>query len=191
MDIQRWLENTADREPPDQQDHPTIPDFLQPHREPEKPARKYRRKRKRASSDSSILELQHHHHHQSRPINHAHSSDGFRAADHSVARSRIWQSSQDAELDADQAPAKTYERRARHKTRPDRYEPKANMHSKRRESRESRGARPKRRKSHRSGDGGRTTGLVQSFQLKNGPKNNRLTVSCLLLLGRYHDDVYR
>ncbi|KAI7297273.1 hypothetical protein KC315_g18533, partial [Hortaea werneckii] len=30
--------------------------------------------------------------------------------------------------------------------------------------------------SHRSGDGGRATGLVQSFQLKNGPKGGRLTL---------------
>jgi hypothetical protein len=29
---------------------------------------------------------------------------------------------------------------------------------------------------------GRTTGLIQTFQLKNGPKNNRLTVSMQVLV---------
>ncbi|KAK5131424.1 hypothetical protein LTR08_000960 [Meristemomyces frigidus] len=180
MDIRQWLEETADHALPDQDADLGLPAFLQPHPEPEQPARKYRRKRKQPSADSSIIELQHPQHARHTAANHAPSSNEARDADDAVTKPRSWRSSQSC-VSGD-VPRKAYEKRARHKTRLDRYEPKSKerreerKERKEREAREERKSRPKRRKSHRSGDGGRTSGMVQSFQLKNGPKNNRLTL---------------
>ncbi|KAK5124155.1 hypothetical protein LTR85_001858 [Meristemomyces frigidus] len=176
MDIRQWLENTADRAPPDQEVQLDWPASLQPHSEPGQLTRKYRRKRKRASSDSSIIEARHPHHNRVKAADDAHSSDGIVSADRAAARPRSSLSSQRSRSAQREAPVKTYEKRARHKTKPDRYEPKSKKHRKVRDTREDERSRPRRRKSHRSGDGGRTTGLVQSFQLKTGPKNSRLTL---------------
>lgn len=71
---------------------------------------------------------------------------------------------------------KKYEKRARYKTRPDHYDVKPPKRCRRRDTRSERERRRLRHQSHRSGDGHRTTGLVQSFHLKNGPKNHRLTL---------------
>jgi len=177
MDITQWLENTADRVPPDQEVDLGFPEFLQAHDEPEHVTRKYRRRKKRASSDSSIIEPRREHHQRGKAANYAHSSGEVRGADHAIARSRSSHSYASSEPDPQTTRVKIYEKRARHKTKPDRYEPNSKKRRKEREAREDGRSRPKRRKSHRSGDGGRTTGLVQSFQLKNGPKNSRLTVS--------------
>ncbi|KAK4550120.1 hypothetical protein LTR36_003087 [Oleoguttula mirabilis] len=176
MDIRQWLENTADRAPPGQEVELGLPAFLQPRSEPEQLTHKYRRKRKRASSDSSIIEARHPHHKRVEAASYAHSSDKVRGPDHAVARSRSSQSSRSSTSTPRQVFQKTYEKRARHRTKPDRYEPKSKEQRKEREARDGQRSRPKRRKSHRSGDGGKTTRLVHSFQLKNGPKNNRLTL---------------
>ncbi|KAI7692079.1 hypothetical protein KC322_g11031, partial [Hortaea werneckii] len=69
-----------------------------------------------------------------------------------------------------------YTRKARHKTKPGHYEPKSRKQRRELKARNDSRSRPRHRKSHRSGDGGRATGLVQSFQLKNGPKGGRLTL---------------
>lgn len=160
-----------------------LPGFIQPQSEPEQLTRKYRQKRKRASSDSSIIEARHSHRKRTKAAKRAHSSDEAESAGPAVARSRSSQSSQRSSSIARQAPRKSYDKRARHKTKADRYEIKSKKPRKEREPREEERSRPTRRKSHRSGDGRRTTGLVQSFQLKNGPKNSRLTVSrCMLLV---------
>ncbi|KAK3069474.1 hypothetical protein LTR53_012156 [Teratosphaeriaceae sp. CCFEE 6253] len=170
MDIHSWLEKTADREPPEQPEHPTFPDA--PPHATVKHVGKRHRKRKRASSDSSLLVLQQPHHERARTPNRAHSSDDVRhdAGRHVGRSGRRRRSS--AESQEGQRAAKTYEKRARHKTKPDRYEAKTKTHQDEVGPREG----TKRRKSHRSGDGGRTTGLVQSFHLKNGPKSSRLTL---------------
>lgn len=91
----------------------------------------------------------------------------------------------DSESEAEEvvAPAKTYERRARHKTKADRYEPKA---KKKKSKQDERKEKPlaKRCKARRIGNGGRTADLVQKFTLKNGPpKDRRLTVSSPVVAG--------
>jgi len=177
MDIRQWLEDTA---PPN---HEAVSDFLQPQQiEPEQVTHKYRRKRKRPPSDSSIIiEPRHPDHELGKATKYyAHSSHEVRGAAHAVPKPQSLPSSQSSRPRSDEAPLKTYEKRRRHKTKPNHYEPKSKRHRKERDAHEDTKAQPKRRKSHRSGDGGRTTGLVQSFQLKNGPKNSRLTVSTFL-----------
>lgn len=177
MDIQKWLENTADREPPDgTSDDLHIPDFLPPDRiRPSRVGATYRHKRKRASTDSSIIAPRPDSHRNAKAPVRSSSPDHVRGAEDAATGSQSAESSDTTTTH--RAPAKTYEKRPRHRTRPDRYEPKAKKRKQDREGRKEREAKQKRRKSHRSGDGGRTAGLVQSFQLKNGPKNNRLTVS--------------
>ncbi|EMC95322.1 hypothetical protein BAUCODRAFT_536463 [Baudoinia panamericana UAMH 10762] len=172
MDIQHWLEHTADREPPPASDEAGLPDFIQPRSEPGVPARKYRRKRRRESSDSSLLDLQRAY----RPLatNHAPPSHAAHDPDNASGSSRSRYRSGSSRHDPVRTKPKTYERRARHKSKPDRYEP--NSKHKRKE-RNAGNVKPKRRKSRRSGDGGRTAGLVSAFQLKTGPKRSRLTLS--------------
>ncbi|KAK3618499.1 hypothetical protein LTR56_024585 [Elasticomyces elasticus] len=168
--IQEWLQNTADREPPDQPEHQA-----QEHAptEREQLGKKYRRKRKRASSDSSLLQPRHSRLDRAKSAHRASSSGGIRDATHGHPRRDREQSQSSVPSHREEAPRKSYEKRARHKTKADRYEPKSkNQHKDRDEPKTG----SKRRKSHRSGDGGRTTGLVQSFQLKDGPQKSRLTL---------------
>jgi len=176
MDVRRWLENTADRAPPDQREHEGIADFLRPHAEPvpEDRGPKYRRKRKRASSDSSLIQPRHLDHVRQPPAEH----DRRPASDVQVAArpATSLHGSPSARSREAERPAKTYERRARHKTRPDRYEPKPKKPGKEREKRTT-VKRSEPRRARKGGDGERTTGLVQSFQTKNRPKSSRLTVS--------------
>ncbi|KAK5738546.1 hypothetical protein LTR17_005882 [Elasticomyces elasticus] len=168
--IQRWLQNTADREPPEQTEH-----HAQEHApdETEQLGKRYRRKRKRASSDSSLLQPRHSHLDRAKSAHRARSSGGLRDATHDHPRRDGEQSQVSARSHREEAPRKSYEKRARHKTKADRYEPKSKNQ---RKDRDEPKTGSKRRKSHRSGDGGRTTGLVQSFQLKDGPQKSRLTL---------------
>lgn len=177
MDISQWLEHTADRAPPDPPEDLQLHDIVHPLVEPGQSTRKYRRKRKRASSDSSIIAPRPPKRRHPSGVGRAHSSDHVRTTEHAEARSRSSQTSQSASFVHEQGPTKRYEKRARHKTRPDRYEPKSRKHGRDDAVHHERTSKPKRRQSHRSGDGGRTTGLVQSFQLQSGSKNSRLTVS--------------
>jgi len=170
MDIHSWLENTADREPPDQ---PELRGFA--HLGAEQLRKKYHHKRKRASSDSSLLQARRHE--RATALRRTVSSDCFHDTGKVFTRYDRQRSEEYERAGSDDAPPKTYEKRARHKTKPDRYEPKAKKHLKERESREDKKAEVKPRKSRRSGDGGRTVGLVQGFQLKSGPQKSRLTVS--------------
>ncbi|KAK0283517.1 hypothetical protein LTR35_001949 [Friedmanniomyces endolithicus] len=169
MDIHSWLENTADREPPNELE---LRGFA--HLEAEQLGKKHHRKRKRASSDSSLLQSRRHD--RAAAVHVAISSDGFRNVGNVFTRHDRQRSEECARSGGDDAPPKTYEKRARHKTKPDRYEPKAKKHFIERGSREDKKAEVKPRKSRRSGDGGQTVGLVQGFQLKNGPQKSRLTL---------------
>jgi hypothetical protein len=173
MDIHTWLENTADRAPPDTADdrpsdapRPDIP------RPPSDLARQFRHKRKRAS-DSSLIDPGINRRHAVPPLPRT-ATPAYHAVRTDPDRSGTCTSSSSGEA---RAPARTYERRPRHKTRTDRYERKGKKAQQGAEP-TRRGKKPKRRKSDRTHDGSRTAGLVQSFQLKNGPKNSRLTV-CL------------
>jgi len=175
MDIHSWLENTADREPPDE---PVLRGFA--HLEVRQLGRKHRHKRKRASSDSSLLQSRRHE--RAAAVRRTISSDGFRDAGKVFTRHDRQRSVEYERAGGDDAPPRTYEKRARHKTKADRYEPKPKKHLKERESREDKTLEVKPRKARRSGDGGRTVGLVQGFQLKGGPQKSRLTVSARLNL---------
>ncbi|KAK0947681.1 hypothetical protein LTR29_000938 [Friedmanniomyces endolithicus] len=169
MDIHSWLENTADREPPDE---PVLRGFA--HLEVRQLGRKHRHKRKRASSDSSLLQSRRHE--RAAAVRRTISSDGFRDAGKVFTRHDRQRSVEYERAGGDDAPPRTYEKRARHKTKADRYEPKPKKHLKERESREDKTLEVKPRKARRSGDGGRTVGLVQGFQLKGGPQKSRLTL---------------
>ena len=189
MDIQRWLHDTADRAPPDPSDDLPVPAFLRSPREAENHTRKYRRKRKRAASDSSIISQQQDFHQlgvSARPANRrrrdgrSRHSEGFARSIDSGSRYAEKRSPARSSDPGDPSrPADNpYERRARHKTKADRYQPKKEKgRQKKDDEPHAHKSKQERRKSHRSGDGGRTAGLIQSFQLKNGPKNNRLTAS--------------
>lgn len=179
MDIRQWLENTADREPPDRSDDIAIPDkFRNDRREDDQAGRSYRYKRRRTSNDSSMIAAPKERHRQASKLQARPPSSGqARQAQQTAGDLERRYGSDSSRSGSDDAPQKTYERRARHKTRADRYEPKAKKRVKDRTARKDDKGNRKRRKPRRNDDGGRTTGLVQSFQLRNGPKNNRLTVS--------------
>lgn len=174
MDVQEWLATTADRAPPLPSDDHRMPDgvWADPHEQD-------RERRKHTSSDSSLIVPRN-----ARPANRSRVqaatrsllSEQARSADSADSRPQAAQSSIFAPDGGKHAAQKTYERRPRHKTRPDRYEPKGRKRKGTPETRKGRRSGKKRRKSHRNADGGRTIGLIQSFQLRKGPKNSRLTV---------------
>ena len=178
MDIRQWLEHTADREPPDPSDGIGIPGkFREDRPVPDQATRSYRHKRKHAASDSSIIVPQEPSDRRKAEARVRSSSpDHVQQTQDAVGALHDRQSSDNLQSRSESAPAKTYERRARHKTRTDRYDPKAKKQKKEAGKRKDGNSHQKRRKSQRIGDDARTTGLVQSFQLKNGPKNKRLTV---------------
>lgn len=176
MDIRQWLENTADREPPGRSDDISIPrKFRNDRQATGQIGRSYRYKRKRASSDSSMIATKGNQRWKAPSPARSPARDHTQRKD-DTAGQQDSERSQESHSVHD-APSKTYEKRARHKTRIDRYEPKAGKQKKKRNARGDEKSNWKRRNSRRNDDGGRTTGLVQSFQLKNGPKNSRLTVS--------------
>lgn len=164
MDIREWLQHTADREPPPDQteDDRANPDFLRPQRREELSSRRNYHKRKRVSSDPP-------------------DSDRLLPAEVASTSSSSADTceSSPSGRDGSSSPSKTYERRPRRKTRTDRYEPRSKKDKKPRHAHNVKDKKSKssRRKSRKSADGARTSGLVQSFQLKSGSKNSRLTVS--------------
>ncbi|KAI7390284.1 hypothetical protein KC328_g8020 [Hortaea werneckii] len=183
MDIRQWLDDTADREPPDVDVPPGSLHLPHPQNLPARHARRNRRKRKRASSDSSIIVPPHSHGKRGRrpPRVQAHSSTPSAVENACDAEDAGADASPSSALGhpksaVDAVHEHAYTRRARHKTNPDRYEPKSRKQRREPKARNDSRSRPRHRKSHRSGDGGRTTGLVRSFQLKNGPKGGRLTL---------------
>nr|OQO25433.1 hypothetical protein B0A51_08043 [Rachicladosporium sp. CCFEE 5018] len=150
MDIHRWLQTTTDREPPEDPQAPPRPDFAIEAEVVNKPERRYRHKRRQYHSDSSIIV----------PL-------AREAPEH--------------DRDATHGrPPRPPDRRqpsaAKHKTKADRYEPKKKKSKQERPTDGQDAQKSGRRKLHRSGDGTRTAGLVQSFQLKNGGKSGRLTI---------------
>ncbi|KAK4498705.1 hypothetical protein PRZ48_009215 [Zasmidium cellare] len=184
MDIHNWLQTTADRQPPDDEDdHQGFPAFLKPPRQPEPKQREYHRTRKRTSSEPPPSE---HHHHRRRKRHKAATRSSSSSPDHArqlqpaEARSR---SSSHASHDRHvresarkEVPRQSFERRARHKTRPDRYDAKPKQRNEGRKTHKERKSKTKDRKSHQSADVAKATGLIQSFQLKNGRKDKRLTL---------------
>ncbi|RMY90192.1 hypothetical protein D0864_06308 [Hortaea werneckii] len=183
MDIRRWLDDTADREPPDVDVPPRSLQLPDPQNLPARPPRRNRRKRQRASSDSSIIVPPQCHSKRSRrqPRVQAHSStpsavENACGAEDAGADAYSSSALDDPKPSVDAVHEHAYTRKARHKTKPGHYEPKSRKQRRELKARNDSRSRPRHRKSHRSGDGGRATGLVQSFQLKNGPKGGRLTL---------------
>lgn len=181
MDIRQWLQNTADREPPDEGIETGFPAFLQPEPNAAQPLRRSRQKRKRASSDPPVPT--HRPSHKSRRAVRPSSSVPARPSEREpiakCSRSSSSSSSEGQQSTVSSRPrvsTEKFARRARRKTRPERYESKPKQRKKEPKSRREKKPESRRRSSHRNGDGARTTGLVQSFHLKNGPKNQRLTV---------------
>ncbi|KAF2217605.1 hypothetical protein CERZMDRAFT_80321 [Cercospora zeae-maydis SCOH1-5] len=180
MDIREWLQHIADREPPEEQQKLAFPDSMQ---QPTVGAAKHSRsrvaKRKRPSNDvRDEAALPTGHAKRRHRVTHSSSSECVQRTPDSDATSLSETTSQSSELhgvDRQRAPAECFKRRPRHKTRADCYESKPKR-KKAHKSRDAKKPKSKHQKSRRRGDGDRTTDLVQSFQLKNGAKNNRLTL---------------
>lgn len=174
MDIQRWLEATTDRAPPDKSEDPNIPEFINPPpAERNANSRRYhRRKKKGASSDSSVSAPRQDKLLKAARKRHVRSDDSKGESD---INEPLVRRSQSIEVISSDVPSRSYERRPRHRTKLDRYEPKTKGPRRGSNARAEKKINRKRRRSHRN-DGERTTGLVQSFQLKNGRKHNRLTL---------------
>lgn len=191
MDIQGWLQHTADRAPPDPSDDFALA-FGRPIQGIEATTTVPRRQtRKRAASDSSIIAPQRRSDHRGkadhRPANAARIRPVDAIVSQSDSASRHPRSVSQEHVTEDRAKrpgAKTYERRARHKTKPDRYDPQKQKvrARKRRDNAGEKKSKRKRGAVHRGADGKRTEHLVQGFQLKNGASKSRLTVGRLSAL---------
>ena len=188
MDIQGWLEGTAHRAPPNSShalEAPSAPSFIQPARDIQAAAAAgYRRKRHRDTSDSSIIAPQQRAGHRGKAGSRSGNAGKDRNVSRPVSRSdsahrhhprRAFHQEPVQVGRIQQSALKTYERRARHKTKPDRYEPKPRQRKGGEQQRHHSGDR-KAKKKHRTHDGKRTEDLVQGFRLKNGPSKSRLTV---------------
>jgi len=189
MDIQGWLQGTAYRAPPNPSDEPDALNFIQAaHGADATRASRYHRERQRSATDSSIIAPQQKTSHRSKVSDeltgvsrgrhvHKHPSRSESASRGGSSRPTFQEHGGNARIE--QPDSKTYERRARHKTKPDRYGPKTTKRDKRRRhgSLDEHKSKRKSRGFHRDGDGKRTESLVQGFRLKNGPSNSRLTVS--------------
>jgi hypothetical protein len=192
MDIQGWLQDTADRAPPnpsDEVDAPAVGRHTQGGEATT--AICYRRKRRRTGSESSIIAPQRRTDYRSKAEDRSayaardRSADGLVSGSLSASRHRRPRSQErDMNSRIKQPEPKTYERRARHKTKADRYEPKKQdtKGRKQRDDADERKSKRKGSRARRGGDGKRTESLVQGFRLKNGPSNSRLTVSQLSYL---------
>ncbi|KAF2437369.1 hypothetical protein P171DRAFT_400076 [Karstenula rhodostoma CBS 690.94] len=177
MDIHKWLSETVlphqPPSPPGQEEEHHVPCSVGPERAP-----KEQRRRKRGSSDSSLLAaLQHDKGQPSAPsVGEEADETGHTDASHSASRSERSVSS------------KPYRRKPRHKTRPERYEPlskdakERGLHAQRRDGGESNKERRKSRRKKASKSG---SGLVQSFQAKNVPRD-RLTLKPREKLGLFN-----
>lgn len=192
MDIQGWLQGTVDRAPPNPSDEVDVPVFgpLTPIIKATN-SKRYSRKRKRAASDSSVISLQQWAEHRGKANDRSANATRVRSVDVSVTQSQSasrYRHPRSQEHGADgrvQAPdPKSYDRRARRKTKPDRYESKKEdvRGRKLREDAGERECKCKRTRANRGGDGKRTESLVQGFRLKNKPSNSRLTVRRLIML---------
>ena len=193
MDIQGWLQGTADRAPPNQSDEVDASAFGPPTQVIKATnSKRYHRKRKRAASDSSVISLQQRVEQRGKADDRSADAARVRPVDvrvtqsPSASRHRRPRSQEHGSDGRVQAPDhKTYDRRARRKTKADRYEPKKQDVRERKQNDDDAGKRISKRKrklAHRSGDGKRTESLVQGFKLKNRLPSSRLTVRRLIML---------
>ncbi|KAF2498777.1 hypothetical protein BU16DRAFT_305091 [Lophium mytilinum] len=182
MDVRKWLDEVVHPEKaaslPDQLG---LPQFLHPKRDRQDPsdqagapapARKHGRKDRSAASDSSILQARQH-----RTRKDASEHDAPVIAGANRASSPAEHRS-DHSSSVSVASDHRYERKPRHKTRPDLYEPKQDASNERGSRKHRRGkdeSRKEKRKSRRKKTDNPGAGLVQSFHANNVPRD-RLTV---------------
>ena len=193
MDIQGWLQGTTDRAPPNPSDEVDAPAFGPPAPIIKATnSKRYPRKRKQTASDSSVISLQQWAERRGKAVDRSANATRVRSVDvsvtqsHSASRHRRPRSQEHGADGRVQAPdQKTYERRVRRKTKPNRYESKKEDVRERKQRNDAGGriSKRKRTRAHRSGDGKRTESLIQGFRLKNKPSNSRLTVRRLIMLG--------
>jgi hypothetical protein len=168
MDIQRWLNGTAEADPPLKSISTSGPDFS--HR-PEKvrPVFKQRRVRTGTKSDSSLLD----------PHPHSHTApkkpkqpSGKRSDESAYSEASRPSRNSSAESESSQP----YARKPRRKTRPERYQPKQPKERGRHvhQSRKDKSKRSKR-KSKGNKDEKPDSGVAQTFHAKNVSRD-RLTV---------------
>lgn len=174
MDIQRWLDETAEAETPQKPVETTATNFFYPTEQP-KPVFVAKRKRPRTKSDSSILALQ------PTPRKAPLKAPGLPVEDGTDASacSEESRSSHSYSTESDSS-SHYYARKPRRKTRPDRYEPKRSkesrkhVHPSRRDKSKKSKARSKnKRRKHADSAAG------QTFHAKN-VSQDRLTVRVAL-----------
>jgi hypothetical protein len=182
MDITQWLQHTVDRAPPEPSSEHYIPDFIRPQVvESHKPHAQHSRSKRRASPVSSELLPTLRLARDGRIALHPSSvPDQSRVASRVDVQARRRRTAPSTEI-CSPRPARTttkqYERRPRHKTRPDHYEYKASKRRQRESTREHAEPQRKRRKPQHLGHHNGADGLVSSFALNTQRKNSRLTVS--------------
>lgn len=183
MDVQSWLENTADRTSPDQPKAAYSPHFAQSQLKKRNSPRSHHTRRRASSTSLQLVPKQEAQLQTAAVSCSKRRSHGY-VTDPNDEGTQSFVSKRSSDRVLCPAPKKSYAKRARHKTRPDRYEAK----HKRRED-ESVLARKdetsrKRRKTRPRGDGARTSGLVENFRLNNGSREKRLTVSSSVVRDR-------
>jgi len=190
MDVQRWLHEITVQEPPASSGDLRISTSRGSAEKEGNEVRKYRRRYKRAAGGSPSIA----------PQREGHLHAGFEEpgdlAQSGRRRRRRGDETESSDIgsrftetasgvgsssnnDETRRPIeRSYERRARHKTKTDRYQPKqARKQKQRRDGGRADKTKNKRHKSRRTGDGQRTEQLIQSFQLRNGREGHRLTAS--------------
>jgi hypothetical protein len=179
MDIRSWLQHTVDRASPNAPELERPDTVKSPHTSPDRNVRrrqKYCSKRKREHRPLRSSQVQSHTH------KFQESSDNNTSAveERSITRSpqadnRNREHASDSAIGAISLRG-PYDRRARRKTRPDRYEPVPKQAPKAAVKKMERRSKRTGQKERRAKDGARTRALVQSFEMRNGPKKKRLTV---------------
>jgi hypothetical protein len=168
MDIQRWLNETIETEPPPKPAHTPASDFSHPA-EKVRPVFKQQRARKGTKSDSSLLDP--------RPHSHTVPTESKLPSGENTresAYSEASRSSRNGSVGSESS--QPYARKPRHKTGPERYQPKQpkergqHVH----QSRKDKSKRLKR-KSKGTKNEKRDSGIAQTFLAKNVPRD-RLTV---------------
>jgi hypothetical protein len=168
MDIQRWLNETIEAEPPPKTAHTPASDFF--HRaEKVRPVSKQHRVQKGVKSDSSLLDPRPHSHTVSKQSK---LPSGERS--HNSAYSEVSRSSRNSSAGSESS--QPYVRKPRRKTRPERYQPKQpkergqHVH----QSRRNKSTRSKRRSKGTKNEK-TDSGVAQPFLAKNVSRD-RLTV---------------
>ncbi|KAF2806073.1 uncharacterized protein BDZ99DRAFT_103572 [Mytilinidion resinicola] len=192
MDVRKWLQEVVlPEKPPSLPDRLGLPQFLHPKRDRQNPsdqagasasAHKHRQKDKPVASDSSILQARQHH---KRKDASEHEEPVIAGANRASSPA---EHRSDRSSSVSHASDHRYQRKPRHKTRPDLYEPKQDASNERGSRRHRRGqdeSRKGKRKSRRKKTDNPGAGLVHSFHANNVPRD-RLTLKPREKLGIFN-----